>query len=190
MGQSSGHKHPSGIREGPADSRYSMLSPHFNSVHFTLIPYISCSGFHRLISLKDNLLDGVNHTCDDLHAWLTPFTSGQEHLIWVLPSPSSKLYLTIFECHSLRLTWTSRIRLLAWFEYGIITKAESTAFGVPDIWKLVLTACQYSKEVIFGLQMTIYFSHAPTIPCRNPKSNRNSFDIGVWSLQWMHFVHY
>ena len=31
----------------------------------------------------DNLLDGVNHTCDDLHAWLTPFTSGQDHLIMI-----------------------------------------------------------------------------------------------------------
>jgi protein JBTS26 len=31
----------------------------------------------------DNLLDGVNHTCDDLHAWLTPFTAGQDHLITI-----------------------------------------------------------------------------------------------------------
>jgi hypothetical protein len=30
----------------------------------------------------DNLLDGVNHTCDDLHAWLAPFTSGRNHFIW------------------------------------------------------------------------------------------------------------
>ena len=31
----------------------------------------------------DNLLDGVNHTCDDLHAWLAPFTGGQNHFIHV-----------------------------------------------------------------------------------------------------------
>lgn len=31
----------------------------------------------------DNLLDGVNLTCDDLHAWLTPFTSGKDHMIWI-----------------------------------------------------------------------------------------------------------
>ena len=28
-------------------------------------------------------MDGVNHTCDDLHAWLTPFTGGQNHFIYV-----------------------------------------------------------------------------------------------------------
>ena len=28
-----------------------------------------------------NLVDGINATCDDMHAWLTPFTSGQAHLI-------------------------------------------------------------------------------------------------------------
>lgn len=31
----------------------------------------------------DNLIDGVNFTCDDLHAWLAPFTSGEDHLIGV-----------------------------------------------------------------------------------------------------------
>ena len=31
----------------------------------------------------DNLLDGTNHTCDDLHAWLTPFTAGADHFIWI-----------------------------------------------------------------------------------------------------------
>ncbi|KAJ1417660.1 hypothetical protein B484DRAFT_421954, partial [Ochromonadaceae sp. CCMP2298] len=31
----------------------------------------------------DNLLDGVNHTCDDLHAWLAPFTSGQDHIVCI-----------------------------------------------------------------------------------------------------------
>jgi len=30
-----------------------------------------------------NLIDGVNHTCDDLHAWLAPFTAGQNHEIWI-----------------------------------------------------------------------------------------------------------
>jgi len=48
------------------------------------IIFIHCHQIFRLHFLTDNLLDGCNHTCDDLHAWLTPFTSGQEHLIWVL----------------------------------------------------------------------------------------------------------
>ena len=30
-----------------------------------------------------NLLDGVNHTRDDLHMWLTPFTHGMDHLIYM-----------------------------------------------------------------------------------------------------------
>ena len=29
----------------------------------------------------ENLLDGVNHTCDDLHAWLAPFTTGNNHIV-------------------------------------------------------------------------------------------------------------
>ncbi|CAM9396224.1 unnamed protein product, partial [Discosporangium mesarthrocarpum] len=29
----------------------------------------------------DNLLDGHNHTCDDLHAWLAPFSQGMDHLV-------------------------------------------------------------------------------------------------------------
>lgn len=31
----------------------------------------------------DNLLDGINHTSDDLHAWLTPFTRGHDHFIFI-----------------------------------------------------------------------------------------------------------
>mmetsp|Transcript_5578 Transcript_5578/g.8503 ORF Transcript_5578/g.8503 Transcript_5578/m.8503 type:complete len:1138 (+) Transcript_5578:100-3513(+) len=31
----------------------------------------------------DNVLDGVNHTCDELHAWLTPFTRGEDHLVCI-----------------------------------------------------------------------------------------------------------
>lgn len=31
----------------------------------------------------DNLVDGVNLTCDDLHAWLTPFTPGRCHWIFI-----------------------------------------------------------------------------------------------------------
>ena len=31
----------------------------------------------------DKLIDGVNHTCDDLHAWLCPFTSGKPHWIFI-----------------------------------------------------------------------------------------------------------
>jgi len=30
-----------------------------------------------------NLLDGTNWTCDDLHVWLAPFSSGQEHYITI-----------------------------------------------------------------------------------------------------------
>lgn len=25
----------------------------------------------------------MNHTCDDLHAWLAPFTRGRDHLIYI-----------------------------------------------------------------------------------------------------------
>ena len=46
----------------------------------------------------DNLLDGVNHTCDDLHAWLTPFTSGQEHLIWVSKTLTVCMYVCMYVC--------------------------------------------------------------------------------------------
>jgi hypothetical protein len=29
----------------------------------------------------DNLIDGVNHTCDDLHSWLAPYTLGRNHFV-------------------------------------------------------------------------------------------------------------
>ena len=31
----------------------------------------------------DKLFDGINHTCDDLHAWLAPYTEGDNHFIFV-----------------------------------------------------------------------------------------------------------
>ena len=31
----------------------------------------------------DNLFDGTNHTCDDLHAWLVPYTNGNDHFICI-----------------------------------------------------------------------------------------------------------
>jgi len=31
----------------------------------------------------DKLVDGVNRTCDDLHVWLTPYTSGRHHYIFI-----------------------------------------------------------------------------------------------------------
>jgi hypothetical protein len=30
-----------------------------------------------------NLVDGVLRTCDDLHLWLTPFTRGERHVVWL-----------------------------------------------------------------------------------------------------------
>ena len=30
-----------------------------------------------------NLIDGVNHTCDDNHSWLCPFTAGRPHLVFI-----------------------------------------------------------------------------------------------------------
>ena len=29
----------------------------------------------------DNLVDGVNFTCDDLHSWLAPFSKGSDHIV-------------------------------------------------------------------------------------------------------------
>lgn len=47
----------------------------------------------------DNLIDGCNHTCDDLHAWLAPFTRGKDHFIYMefddvklLPEKSSVIH--------------------------------------------------------------------------------------------------
>ena len=31
----------------------------------------------------DKLLDGHNHTCDDMHAWLAPFRKGGDHFIYL-----------------------------------------------------------------------------------------------------------
>jgi hypothetical protein len=37
----------------------------------------------------DNLLDGVNQTCDDLHSWLAPFTHGRNHFVYINLDPDS-----------------------------------------------------------------------------------------------------
>jgi hypothetical protein len=31
----------------------------------------------------DKLVDGSNRTCDDLHMWLTPFTAGRHHYVFI-----------------------------------------------------------------------------------------------------------
>ena len=31
----------------------------------------------------DKVVDGVNRTCDDLHMWLTPFTAGRHHYVFI-----------------------------------------------------------------------------------------------------------
>lgn len=41
-----------------------------------ILPY--CHGDPRVVT---NLLDGINRTQDDMHLWLTPFDSGEHHLI-------------------------------------------------------------------------------------------------------------
>ena len=38
------------------------------------------SGDHRLL---DNILNGINQTCDDQNMWLIPFADGQTHLLYV-----------------------------------------------------------------------------------------------------------
>jgi protein JBTS26 len=44
----------------------------------------------------DNLLDGVNHTSDDLHAWLAPFSRGQDHFIYIeFDEVSPSLFLSL-----------------------------------------------------------------------------------------------
>ncbi|GMH53703.1 hypothetical protein TL16_g01506 [Triparma laevis f. inornata] len=39
----------------------------------------------------DNLMDGVNHTTDDLHAWLAPFTPGGTHTVKVKLNERAKV---------------------------------------------------------------------------------------------------
>ncbi|EKX52363.1 hypothetical protein GUITHDRAFT_42623, partial [Guillardia theta CCMP2712] len=45
---------------------------------------INClPGYHSDPRTVDNLLDGVNGTCDDLHQWLAPFKAGEANLIFI-----------------------------------------------------------------------------------------------------------
>ena len=50
-----------------------LSSPHIN--------YVSLLGNDP--RTVDNLVDGNNFTCDELHAWLAPFTKGSDHLIFM-----------------------------------------------------------------------------------------------------------
>ncbi|KAG2373969.1 hypothetical protein C9374_011634 [Naegleria lovaniensis] len=44
----------------------------------------------------DKLFDGVNMTCDDLHQWLTPFTPGGDHFIYITLNEKTTLSMIRF----------------------------------------------------------------------------------------------
>ena len=52
----------------------------------------------------DNLLDGVNWTCDDLHVWLAPFTAGKSHSVTIkLLKPTSLSMIRIWNYNKSRI---------------------------------------------------------------------------------------
>ena len=52
----------------------------------------------------DNLMDGVNHTTDDLHAWLAPFTPGGQHTVKVkLNKPAKVSMIRIWNYNKSRI---------------------------------------------------------------------------------------
>ncbi|OQR96676.1 hypothetical protein ACHHYP_13821 [Achlya hypogyna] len=67
--------------------------------------------------VADNLVDGVNYTCDDLHMWLAPFTPGQRHAVTLqLAAPTTLAMLRIWNynksrAHSFRGVKDTRILL-------------------------------------------------------------------------------
>ena len=68
------------------------------------------SGDPRVVA---NLLDGVNHTKDDLHMWLTPFTPSQPHIITIsFSSPASLAMIRVWVSHSHHL-WNGAIIYLS-----------------------------------------------------------------------------
>jgi hypothetical protein len=40
-----------------------------------------CCGLENDPRRVGNLIDGVQCTCDDMHAWLAPFTKGSSHIV-------------------------------------------------------------------------------------------------------------
>lgn len=52
----------------------------------------------------DNLVDGHNHTCDELHAWLAPFRRGQDHLIFLeFDTPVTVAMIRLWNYNSSRI---------------------------------------------------------------------------------------
>lgn len=41
------------------------------------------NGYGKDPRTVDKLVDGVYLTSDDMHVWLTPYTKGKEHKIWI-----------------------------------------------------------------------------------------------------------
>ena len=91
----------------------------------------------------DNLFDGVNRTNDDLHAWLTPFSRGEHHLIGVeleraVNVSAIKIYnYNKSRIHSYRGARYLEIKLDGMVIYqGEIKRADGSASGdaATDIW--------------------------------------------------------
>lgn len=53
-------------------------------------------------------MDGTFHTCDEMHSWLAPYTSGENHYIYIsLDSNSTLSMLRLWNCNTSR-THSSR----------------------------------------------------------------------------------
>jgi hypothetical protein len=52
--------------------------------------------YHNDPRTIDKVFDGVNRTCDDMHVWLTPFTKGKDHEIFITLNENTTLSVIRF----------------------------------------------------------------------------------------------
>lgn len=52
----------------------------------------------------EKILDGYNHTCDELHSWLAPFQRGENHFIYIeFDYPTSISMLRLWNYNATRI---------------------------------------------------------------------------------------
>ena len=77
-----------------------------------------------------NLLDGVNHTKDDLHMWLAPFTPSHPHIITIsFSSPTSLAMIRVWVSYSHHL-WNG---VIIYLSLSLYLRTTTSLGSIPTV---------------------------------------------------------
>ena len=90
------------------------------------------SGDPRVVA---NLLDGVNHTKDDLHMWLAPFTPSQPHIITIsFSSPTSLAMIRVWVSQfTSPLEWSHHLPLSLSLSSYMYLRTTTSLGSIPTV---------------------------------------------------------